>query len=404
MIPRYVAPAGAPIGSRDVLRWLRTWTRLGEAGSELRSTICLELDRRHCSLVSTGRAGLTILLSALKSLASPDRDEVILPSYTCYSVAASTVCARLRPRIVDIDRRTLDFDLEKLGNTDFRRVLAIVPTSLYGLPAQLSRIARIARQHDVFLVDDAAQSLGATLDGRPSGGWGDAGILSFDKGKAISAIEGGAIVTDAAAIGTAIREQMSGLHRPGLTKATQHAAKLGAYLVCLRPGLYWIPNAIPGLGLGQTHYRTDFALQLESRWLAALASTMWPRLREFTTARIANAERYRSGIPDTASLSNVEPVEGARPSYLRFPVLVNEPSLRARLLRDLDRAGIGATGSYPRSIADVPEVQQHQACEADAKVGRAVAASIITLPTHPFVSSRDVDRAIDIAAAATRKA
>jgi len=335
-------------------------------------------------------------------VASPDRDEVILPSYTCYSVPASAVRAQLRPRIVDIDRRTLDFDLEKLGNTDLRRVLAIVPTSLYGLPAQLSRIAQIARDHGVFLIDDAAQSLGASLDGRPAGGWGDAGILSFDKGKAISAIEGGAIVTSTDAIAQAVGRELSRLHGPGLSAAVQNAAKLGAYVLWLRPALYWIPNSIPGLGLGQTHYRPDFALEIESPWLAALASIMWRRLSEFTAARIANAERYRSGIPDGAFLSNVQPVDGAHPSYLRVPILLREGSLRARLLHDLGRAGIGATGSYPRSIADIPEVGPHLACEPDAAVGRSVAASIITLPTHPLVSTRDIDRAIDVVSAAVQ--
>ncbi len=403
MIGRYVAPAGAPIRGQDLVRWLRCWGRLAESGEALRSAICVGLNRRHSSLVSTGRAGLTVLLSALKSVASPDRDEVILPSYTCYSVAASAVRAQLRPRIVDIDRRTLDFDLERLGNTDFRRVLAIVPTSLYGLPAQLSRTAQIARDHGVFLIDDAAQSLGASLGGRPAGGWGDAGILSFDKGKAVSAIEGGAIVTDTDSIAAAVHRQMSPLHGPSLSATIQNAAKLGAYVTCLRPELYWIPNAVPGLGLGQTHYRPDFALELESPWLAALASTMWPRLREFTSARVANAERYRSGIPDAACLSKVEPVDDAQPSYLRFPILVHEPSLRARLLHDLDRAGIGATDSYPGSIADVPEVQPYLACEPDATVGRSVAASIMTLPTHPFVSGRDIDRVVDIVSAAANR-
>jgi len=404
MIGRHVAPAGAPIRGRDLVRWIRRWPRLRESADELRAEVCARLGRRHCYLTSTGRAGLTVLLSALKSLAPPDRDEVILPSYTCYSVPASVIRAGLRPRIVDVDRATLDLDLEKLGNADFRRVLAVVPTSLYGMPGRLPQIARVARDRGVFVVDDAAQSLGATVGGRPAGAWGDAGLLSFDKGKAISGVDGGAVVTDASEIADAVESRLRQLSPPGIATTAAHALKLGAYATCLRPEMYWLPSALPGLGLGQTTYSPGFALERESPWLAALAATMWPRLAEFTAARIANAERYRAGIPDTPLVTNVQPVDGTRPSYLRFPVLVRDRRRRDLLLRDLVAAGIGATGSYPGSIADISEARPHFASEPDATVGRLIADSIVTLPTHPYVMARDVERAIGVVSAAAREA
>jgi perosamine synthetase len=278
MIGHQVAPAGAPIRSGDLVRWCRRWTRLAASTEELRAAICSGLNRRHCFLTSTGRAGLTVLLSSLKTLAPPHRDEVILPSYTCYSVAASTVRAGLRLRIVDIEARTLDFDLERLGNVNFTHVLAIVPTSLYGMPGSLRTISEIARDRGVFLVDDAAQSLGASLNGVPAGAWGDAGLLSFDKGKALSALDGGAVVTDSSAVADAVEDHVRALRRPGIRTSIEHALKLLAYTTCLRPSMYWIPSAVPGLGLGKTQYAPDFVIQRESPWLAALGATMWPRL------------------------------------------------------------------------------------------------------------------------------
>jgi perosamine synthetase len=396
MIGHQVAPAGAPIRGGDIVRWCRRWTRLAVSSEELRAAICSGLNRRHCFLICTGRAGLTVLLSALKSLAPPHRDEVVLPSYTCYSVAASALRAGLRVRIVDIEARTLDFDLERLGNVNFQRVLAIVPTNLYGMPGRLREIAEIARDRGVFLVDDAAQSLGASLHGVPAGAWGDAGLLSFDKGKALSAIDGGAVVTDSSAVADVVGNQLRTLHRQGVSTSIEHASKVLAYAACLRPSMYWIPNAVPGLGLGLTQYDPDFVIQRESPWLAALAATMWPRLDEFTAARITNAGRYRAALPDTPLLAMVEPVDGARPSYLRFPVLVKDAPLRSRLLRDLVNAGIGATGSYPGSIADIPAVQAQFSSPPDARAGREVAASIVTLPTHPYVSGRDIECTVDI--------
>jgi dTDP-4-amino-4,6-dideoxygalactose transaminase len=396
MIGRRIAPAGAPIRGVDLARWCRRWHRLAESGEEFRSSIRSRLGRRHCWLVSTGRAGLTVLLSALRSISPPDRDEVILPSYTCYSVPASTVRAGLRPRIVDIDPRTLDFDLERLGNTDFRRVLAIVPTSLYGLPSRLDRLSEIARDHGVYLVDDAAQSLGASLSGRPAGAWGDAALLSFDKGKAVSAIDAGAILVDADELATAVERQVGKLRPPRFGSRVEQWAKVAAYAGVLRPSMYWLPDSLPGLGLGRTEYRPDFVLEQASPWLAALGATMWPRLEQFVSERSANASRYRSGLQDVARLSIPQPVPAAQPSYLRFPVLVSDSGLRERLLRDLKAAGIGATRSYPQSIADIPELQALLPAPVRADGGRMVAAGMLTLPTHPFVASRDIELAVGV--------
>jgi perosamine synthetase len=395
---RYLAPTGAPIRAGDLARWFRRAPRLARSELELRSAICAHLGRRHCALTCTGRAGLVVLLSALRSLAPRDRDEVIVPSYTCYSVAASAIRAGLRPRVVDVCAASLDFDLEKLGNANFRRTLAIVTTNIYGFPSRMPLIQGIARDNSVFLVDDAAQSLGASVAGQPSGAWGDAGLLSFDKGKPLSAIDGGAVTTDADDIARAVAHRVSQLSGSGMLKAIQSLAKVGVYSAFLRPWLYWIPNAVAGLGLGQTVYRSDFAIQSASPWLAGLAATMWPRLGEYTATRSANAQRYRAGLPSTNRLTIVTAVEGANPSYLRFPILVNDSGLRAQLLRGLHRAGIGATTSYPASIADVPGIQPHLAGAMDARVGRSIADRIITLPTHPYVSTRDVDTVLGLAA------
>jgi len=321
---------------------------------------------------------------------------VILPSYTCYSVPASAVRTGLRVRVLDVDPQTLDFDLEHLGNADFRRVLAIIPTSLYGLPSRLDSIAQIAASRGVFLVDDAAQALGASVAGRPAGGWGDAGLISFDKGKAVSAIDGGAIVTGDGPVAEAVGHEVSSLERLTWGVAAGGCVKAAAYAACLRPSLYWLPNSLPGTGLGKTEYRTDFAVRSASPLLAALGVTMWPKLSGFVAARVANARQYLSDLPSPLVVAPVAPGDGAVPSYLRLPLLVQSGHLRDRLLRRLNAAGVGATRSYPGSIADIAELQPLFAAAPDAAVGRWVAERILTLPTHPYVTSRDIERTLAV--------
>jgi dTDP-4-amino-4,6-dideoxygalactose transaminase len=343
-----------------------------------------------------------MLLSSLASVAGPDRNEVIVPSYTCYSVAASVVRAGLRVRIVDIEARSLDFDLGKLGNADFRRVLAIVATSLYGLPANLPAIAALAKDRGVFLVDDAAQSLGAAVGQRPVGGWGDAGLCSFDKGKNVSAIDGGAVLTSSPDLHAALRAKVAALPRITPFDTMASLAKLAAYAAFLAPSRYWIPSMVPGLGLGQTAYDTRFAVRRPSRLLTVLASTMAGKLDEFQSARTSNAARYREALTGHPLISLPQARPEAVPAHLRFPLIVNDPDARDRVLLSCRQEGIGATGSYPGSIADIPELRDACVDRTDAQVGRWVSSRIVTLPTHPYVLTSDVARALACVSRALR--
>ncbi len=390
---RHVAPAGAPIRLPDLARWAGLALGGSDVVESLQQAFRDRFEVRHSFLTSTGRAGLTLLLTAFRRLASNDRDEVILPSYTCFSVAASVVKAGLRPRIVDISPDTLDYDLEELQATDFTRVLAIVATNLYGLPNDLPAITAIARRHGVFTVDDAAQAMGASVGGRPSGTWGDAGLFSLDKGKNVSAIDGGVVVTSSDDVAGALREVMAGLPSPGTRESTMGVAKALVYFMMLRPWLYWIPNRIPQLELGKTVFTTEFPLELPSRSLVALARTMVPRLDEFTQARVANAGALLDVLATVSGIQTVTPTSGAVPVYLRLPILIADADARDETLRGLNAAGIGATGSYPASLADVPELRRHLAGTTLAVGGRRVARHIVTLPTHAFVSASDVSRA-----------
>src|SRR5690349_9790989 len=112
MAMRYVAPAGAPIRVADLARAAVSTAVGGDVSARVRDVFRRRFGVRHALLASTGRAGLTLILRALRARASAGRSEVVLPAYTCYSVAASVVKAGLTPRLVDILPETLDFDYE----------------------------------------------------------------------------------------------------------------------------------------------------------------------------------------------------------------------------------------------------------------------------------------------------
>ena len=342
----------------------------------------------YCLPISTGRAGLVVILRALASLGDGRRRHVVIPSYTCYTVAASVVHAGLTPLAVDIRPDTLDFDPVELERSVGDDVLAIVPTSLFGLPSDLPTVTAIARDRGVRVVDDAAQALGAAIGGRPSGTWGDAGLYSLDKGKNITTIDGGLAVTADADVARALA---AAAPRLGPRGGAGDAMKLVAYAALLRPWLYWLPNRLPGVQLGTTPYPADIPLERYPAILAAMGLVMLPRLDAINEARRAVAADIDRALDGLSGIMRVRPHAGAHAVYLRYPVLAASRAHRDAVLVACRARGIGATGSYPRAIVDVPELAaQIAARQPSCPNGRAVAERIVTLPTHAYVTARDI--------------
>jgi len=237
--------------------------------------------------------------------------------------------------------------------------------------------------------------MGAARDGEFAGTRGDVGLFSLDKGKNVSAIDGGLIVSRKPDVAAAMDEAVAALPQPGGRHVAADAAKALAYFVLLRPWLYWVPASMPGLQLGATQFRMDFPLEGYSRTLAALAQQAFARLDAFTAARRTNATRLVSSLAAAPGLRTIAPIHGADPVYLRLPVLADTPARREAWLRRLNEAAIGATVSYPACLADVPAIRE-RAVGADRPLtgGREIAARIMTLPTHPMVSGADIARIV----------
>lgn len=391
MTLRHLAPAGTPVGPGMLAAWLARTARGGDAAAALAQAVCARQGLRYAMPISTGRAGLVAILRALASLAPPGRTRVVIPSYTCYTVAASVVHAGLSPLAVDVALDTLDFDRDALERVDFSDVLAIVPTSLFGLPSDLPYLAALARTRGVRLVDDAAQALGASIGGGASGTWGDAGLYSLDKGKNITTIDGGLAVTTQPEVARALEVEAARLAPRATGAVVRDAVKLVAYATLLRPWLYWIPNTLPGLALGATHYPAEIPLERYAGALAAMGLVMLPRLDRLNEGRRAVAAALDGLVATSPGVTAVRPHAGAHAVYLRYPLLAASRVDRDALVAAFTARGIGATGSYPRAIVDVPELAAHVAAQqASCPNGRAVAERMVTLPTHAYVRARDL--------------
>jgi perosamine synthetase len=382
----FIAPAGTPIPFfRTTAAMLRSALGNGTHAA-LRHELAQLAERRESWLYCTGRAAMVVGMQAIRDVApSPERREVIIPAYTCYSVPAAVSLAGLVPRLCDVLPSTLSYDLAALRRMDTSRAVAIVSANLYGLPNDLSALEAFAIERKLWMFDDAAQAMGATIDGRPVGGFGDMGLFSFDKGKNITSMEGGALLASDPELRSAIAVRNASIPSASGPHAVKTAAKLLAYSLLLHPSLYGAATRLP-LGLGRTPYEEHFQIAQYSRLLAGAPHLLFPRLDKLRHGREENARRILRALASSRQVLAPQLLPGAAAAWTRLPVFVTDPGIRSRLIKALVEAGIGATASYPCALNRVPQVAALlPAADLQQPGAEQVAETIVTLPTHAYV-------------------
>jgi dTDP-4-amino-4,6-dideoxygalactose transaminase len=266
------------------------------------------------------------------------------------------------------------------------------------LPGDLGALEQIARGAGAFLVDDAAQCLGATKEGRPCGTFGDAGFYSLGRGKGITAMGGGILATHHADLARRIERAVGTLPRSSAWTVLTAVCSSLVYASMLPPSRYWLLDRLPFLGLGLSRFEPSFPITRLSAYQQRLAERVLPLLDSSNQMRRAHADQLRAGIEGVEGIEVPRPLEGAHPVYLRFPMLTRDEKHRSRLLRGFRNAGIGASPSYPTSIDDIPGIAPYLAPDQEPCPGaRSIAARILTLPTHPWVTAGDIEQMVTVA-------
>lgn len=310
----------------------------------------------HAVAVTNGTVSLELLLSAL---GIGPGDEVIVPAFTFAASASAVLRVGATVRLVDIDA-TGTIDVEAARDALSDRTAAVMAVHLYGLPADLRALTDLCTTHGLALIEDAAQAHGATVDGRPVGGWGH-GSFSFYATKNVSCGEGGAVTTDDRATAERIRL----LRNQGMTRRHHHKA----------------------VGTNQRMSELHAALGLASM----------ARRRENADRRRANAERLSAGLVDTSlDLPFTRP--GSDHAWHQYTVTHRD---RDDIATALALQSIETGVHYPRPIHRQPAFAAHQNVLAGpCPTAYRFAATCLSLPVHHGLTDRDVDRIV----VATRRA
>jgi dTDP-4-amino-4,6-dideoxygalactose transaminase len=362
---------------------------------------------KHCFLVSSGKAALTIILQGLHAL-QPRRCEVLVPAFCCYSVPSAIIRAGLAIRLCDVNPSTMDFDFAQLpkavsgkaaqiaadqpetGGLVKSRLLAILPVHLFGLCADVERARRQVADPGVTVVEDAAQVMGTELAGRKVGTIGDVGFFSLGRGKALSAVEGGVIITNRDDIAESIAQRVDEVACASVLDVLRQLVLAVALAVFQRPTLFWIPKSLPFLRLGETIFDTGFPIRKLSGFQAGLAKAWQERLARFTEAR-----QKASDLWDTLRLPPVferfHSKNGSQLAFMRYPIKVKEQAIWGKLLRTSQAEGLGVMLTYPQPIHRITQLKDNFRGQ-DFCAAERLSKEIITLPVHPMLSDRDRQR------------
>jgi dTDP-4-amino-4,6-dideoxygalactose transaminase len=385
MMPqRTLSPTAAPISF---------WDLIGAAsglwgGVKYRARLAQELkvkfSVREVFLVSSGKAALTLILKALA--ASSGRRRVIVPAYTCFSVPSAIVRAGLEVVLCDIEPETLDFNFAELEGLINEEVLCVVPTHLFGRPADVDRVRRLCEGKDIVVVEDAAQAMGGESGGRLLGTLGDVAFFSLGRGKNLTCGTGGIILTRSLSVAEKIIPEYETLPEAPRSEVVQNWLEMVMMRFFIHPLLYWLPAGLPFLRLGETVFDTDFSIyrmdEVRARQLQG-----WER-------RLAQANRERSAragwLIDGLDLHRrgITPITGKEAIYLRLPVMVRDRETKEAVCRQSREVGAGLSPSYPATIQEIPDLAGRLAVRKCAGA-QEVVDRLVTLPTHQFVTEGD---------------
>jgi dTDP-4-amino-4,6-dideoxygalactose transaminase len=328
--------------------------------------------------LNRARTGLRLALALFREI-RPDADEIVLPAYICPSVVQTVEALGLRAVPADIGP-DLNLTLPGLERAMTPRTLAVVAAHMYGCPAPITSIEIFCRAHGVCLIDDAAQVLGVSVDGRPLGSFGDAGVLSFSQSKTVVAggnNAGGILTLSNIALERAAEEAWRALpeessYRRDILHFLWHF-KAGRFPRWLKRRTRVFAGIAPGEALPPT------AAKMNS-FVAALALEQIHSLPRRMAGRRRVADAYHVLLqkrPDIA-FSQYAPGRYLTRVVLTLPSGTDVPALRAALAR----RGVETRSGYPVAFAHGPY---------DPLNARDIQSRLIELPSSSTMSEAEIE-------------
>jgi dTDP-4-amino-4,6-dideoxygalactose transaminase len=326
----------------------------------LEAEIAEYVGSKHAVALNSGTDALHL---ALRALDIGPRDEVITTPFTFVATTEAIGIVGATPVFVDIDPRTYNLNVEQIESVITPRTRAILPVHLYGCPAPMDEIMAIARRHDLAVIEDCAQAIGAKIGTRCVGTFGQFGAFSFFPSKNLGAYgDGGMLVTDDPALADRAR-------------------------------------SLRGHGGRVKYYHEELGVNSRlDEVQAAILRVKFPYLEQWIENRRAAAGRYTAAFAASDLQVPVEPAD-ARHVYHQYTLRVPD---RDRVQQEMREAGVETMVYYP-----VPLHLQKVHAALNLREGafpesERAAREVLSIPMYPEITQDVQQRVVEAVYAACR--
>ncbi|AZQ14279.1 DegT/DnrJ/EryC1/StrS aminotransferase family protein [Halorubrum sp. PV6] len=312
-------------------------------------------------------SGTTALVAALHGLEIGEDDEVIVPAFTFIATANAVRLVDAEPIFADIESDTYGLSPASVEDNLSESTAAIIPVHPYGTSCRIDELADLAAEHNLALVEDAAEVLGAEFDGQKLGSFGDAAALSFCQNKIVPTGEGGAVVTD----DDKLAEQVK-LYR-------SHGRASSDYFESSESGDY--------AEIGTNIRMSDLT--------AALGCSQFDRIDELIKRRQQVANELSDHFVDIDGVQPHTPPDAGTHVYQLYTIELAKWINRNHVIETLEDHKISSKVYWDPAVHQTEYYMRTKNDTPDLPVTEDIASRVLSLPMYPTLSTAETDRIAD---------
>ena len=337
---------------------------IGPEIEKFESSFAQYIGRKYCIAFNSGTSAGHAALIALGINA---KSEVIVPSFTFISTANWPLMVQASPRFADIEMQTYGMDPKDLESKISKKTKAVIPIHYGGLPCKINEIKEISNKNKFYLIEDAAESFGASLNGRKIGSFGTVSIFSFAGNKILTTGEGGALCTDSKELYEKIKLIRS------------HGRQLhSGYFSSMQDHDYF--------SLGYNWRMSSIT--------AALGLSQLDKIEKIIEMRRNNAKYYQSKLKNIKEISLQEELPGFKHVYQFYPILLRNSTVRTKLMNFLASKGI-MTRVFFKPVHKTMFFSKIGYGSLNLPNTEKISKQILALPMFPTLQKEEIDYIID---------
>ena len=329
---------------------------LGSEVKEIEEKIANYIGVKHCIGVASGTEALILSLRALaiktKKQEYWDKEDLIITTPFTFTATGDTILrSGGTPVFVDIDPQTFNIDTKNIKKALYKygsKIKGIIPVHLYGQPCNMFELASIAKENDIFIVEDCAQSFGAKFDGKQTGSFGNAGCFSFFPSKNLGCFgDGGMVSTNDDELAEIIK-------------------------ILLKHG-------------GKDKYNVEhigYNARLDTLQAAVLLAK-FKHIDEFTQKRRKAAEIYNKGLKDLEFIDTPFVIKDAYHVYHQYTIMLKEIN-RDEAINSLNLKGVQTMVYYPYLLTEMALFKKRCITINELENAKRISGNVLSLPIEPL--------------------